>query len=203
MAKDTAKKNAIANATRLKIFLAITIVINVIWLIAPLSSYFGGGSADDTNNSNNEWTLFQILWTFSLWAGQEYLAYTQLYKAGQPTLDSESGKIIDCIDLSDPQQLGILSYAQDLLWVCWALQLLTQYASPKFWLLFYLIPVFAAYKIFTGFIQPMLGMAKMGAQQQQDPNQQSSSSQQEGAEDTSAKGRLNKKREELRNKGKH
>lgn len=208
MAKDTAKKNVIANASRLKIFLIITIAVNAVWLISPLISFFGDKpsetnvAVEDSASNNNEWSLFQIIFYLSFWAGQEYFAYIQLYKAGQPSMDASTGKISDCIDLSDPAQLGLLSYAQDLLWVCWGLQLLTQYVSSKFWLLYFLIPVFAVYKIFTGFIKPMLGMAgqAMGNGQQQQ-GQDGSEQFQQQENDNSAQGRFNKKREELRNKG--
>ena len=202
MAKDNAKKNAISNASRLKLFLVITIAVNAVWLISPLLSLFGGSSSSENiiEDGNDSWSLFQLIFYLSFWAGQEYFAYIQLYKAGQPSMDASTGKISDCIDLADPAQLGLMSYAQDLLWVCWGLQLLTQYVSSKFWILYFLIPVFAVYKIFTGFIKPMLGMAgqAMGQQGQQ---QDGASQQQQGQDDNSAQGRMNKKREELRMKG--
>jgi hypothetical protein len=192
MAKDTAKKNIKSNQVRLRNFLIITVAVNLLWLLQPLVL----ASNDDPNSS---WTIFSILSGLSFWAGQEYFTLRQLHNAGQPTYD-ENGNLQDCIDLSDPDQLGILSYAQDILWSCWALQLLTQFVSPKFWYLYLAIPVFAVYKLWTGFLQPMLNLAR-GQQQQQDPTGGAAGGNiDESNLPQDPKSRLDRKRQELRGK---
>lgn len=200
MAKDTAKKNIKSNQARLRNFLIITVVINALWLLQP---FFLASEEDG-------WTIFSILSGLSFWVGQEYFTYNQLFKAGQPVYD-ENGNLQECIDLSDPDQLGILSYAQDILWSCWALQLLTQFVSSKFWYLYLAIPIFAVYKIWTGFLQPMLNMARGAQQQGQGGDQQQgqggdfSQQQGQGVDEANlpqdAKSRLERKRQELARKG--
>ena len=212
MAKDTAKKNIKSNASRLRTFLIITVAVNILWLLQPLffssssttksiSTTEEGDEVEIIVDDPNAWTLFQIIYHLLFWVSQEFFAYQQLYKAGQPEYDS-MGNLQSCTDLSDPAQLGLLSYAQDLLWSCWALQLLTQYVSKKFWYLYWLIPIFAVYKIFVSFIKPMLGLASGalgGGQQQQQQMAEQQQTEKSAAElPQDAKSRLDRKRQELR-----
>lgn len=132
MAKETAKKNARTNATRLQWFRTVTTAINgvyllnlVLWSDGPMFSI---------------WSIFWILF----WGAQEYIALLVLTSHGAAQLDA-SGDVVDCIDLSDPQQLGIYSYAQDLMWVCWAVQLLTC-ISNWFFVLYLPVPLMALSK---------------------------------------------------------
>lgn len=209
MAKDTAKKNIKSNTTRLRTFLIITVAVNLIWSVYAIFFYTSTSSGqdanDDENNSNPSenssvvgLSFFQFLFQLSFWLSQELVAYRLIYNAGQPTYDS-AGNLQSCIDLADPEQLDWLSYMQDLMWTCWALQLLTIFVSAKFWYLYWLVPIFAAYKIFVTVIKPLMAMSGVGGQQQQQQQQQDGKSAGDLPQD--AKSRLNRKRQELRNAG--
>jgi hypothetical protein len=132
MAKETAKKNARSNATRLQWFRTVTTVINAVYLLNLLVWTEGP--------MFSVWSIFWMLF----WATQEYVALVVLTTHGTAELDA-SGDVVDCIDLSDPQQLGIYSYAQDLMWVCWAVQLLTC-VSNWFLVLYLPVPITAVVK---------------------------------------------------------
>lgn len=125
MAKETAKRNARTNATRLRWFRIITVAVNAVYLLSLVLS-----------SEASVLSIWSVCWIL-FWATQEYAALLALTAHGAPQSDA-SGDIVDCNDLSDPQQLGLYSYAQDLLWVCWAVQLLTVVSG---WFLFLYIPV--------------------------------------------------------------
>ena len=141
MAKGTAKANVKTNAKRLLVFRLLTLGLGALHATAIYM-----------RDSMDFWPLMGI----SFWTGQQLLMISLLAKAGAATYDAE-GNIIDCIDLADPKQLGFYGYAQDILWVCWLLQPL----SLVWELVAYLwavIPVFAAYKLWTGLLRPAMGM---------------------------------------------
>lgn len=176
MAKDTAKKNLRSNKSRLALFRGITVVINIVYLLSLVVSVGLEGISVGS--------LFAVVF----WAVQEYAALALLAARGSGEYN-ESGELQDCVDIADPQQLGIYSYAQDLLWVCWAVHLLTSWSSWCFFL--YLpVPVVALYKSWSYVLGPLLSRFL----------QSSSSQQQQGdlqpADDP--RSRLQRRREELR-----
>mmetsp|Transcript_49714 Transcript_49714/g.57258 ORF Transcript_49714/g.57258 Transcript_49714/m.57258 type:complete len:184 (-) Transcript_49714:42-593(-) len=142
MAKDTAKKHWKSNEERLKFFQFTSLAILAVdVLVAVLFS-----------NSGVTWG-----WTFMLafWAGQYYITLRLLYFCGQPTFHETSGELIDCIDLKDPEQLGVYSYAQDLLWVCWVVETLSLYS---WWglVLYAPVPMVVTYKAWSMLLSPMI-----------------------------------------------
>ena len=144
------------------------------------------------------WSLFEA----AFWASHYSAALFSLTALGRPTLadpTNPKSEVIECADLSDPKQLGLYSYAQDILWWCWFCQfsydLVTKYAIA----LYFPIPCFIAYKIFTGIVSPVLESRSQMAQQQQDDL----AKRQEAYLDThDPKRRLQKRKEEMAAKGK-
>eukprot|EP00672_Neobodo_designis_P012861 CAMPEP_0174856104 /NCGR_PEP_ID=MMETSP1114-20130205/35086_1 /TAXON_ID=312471 /ORGANISM="Neobodo designis, Strain CCAP 1951/1" /LENGTH=205 /DNA_ID=CAMNT_0016090881 /DNA_START=41 /DNA_END=655 /DNA_ORIENTATION=+ len=142
MAKNTAKANARSNAQRLQQFWLITLACNLvhiatIWLWAGFPPSL--------------WQLCGV----GFWASQQVTAMKMLSSRGAPSYDAE-GRIDDCADLSDPNQLGFATYAQDILWLCWALQVLSNAVSGYFSVLYVIVPVYAIYNAWTKLIGPML-----------------------------------------------
>lgn len=150
MAKNTAKINVRKNQARLRLFWLITAACNLVHLAAIW------------------WTsgLPPTLWQFfaiTFWLGQQAGAMRVLASWGRATLD-EMGNLDACADLSDPSQLGLASYAQDLLWVCWALQVLSSAVSSYFSIFYVAVPVFAVAKLWSSVIGPMLSARSQMAQ---------------------------------------
>lgn len=152
MAKETAKRNVKANAARIQKFRLMTIVLAAIQFGGL---YFRGDAADF-------WSLVDL----AFWTGQEWFMVRLLASAGSASYD-QMGNIDSCIDLSDPKQLGFYGYAQDVLWLCWALQPSVFFISPSLRYLWAVVPIFAVWKAWTGLIKPMLAMRGGGAEQQQ------------------------------------
>jgi hypothetical protein len=157
MAKNTAKANIKSNATRLLTFLSITIAVNVLHLAAL---WWTSGLPP---------SFWQTL-GLAFWAGQEFVALKFLQARGAAAYDAE-GRLEECIDLSDPAQLGLASYAQDLLWVCWGLQVLSNVVSSYFGFLYLAVPIYGVSKAWSTIISPLLSqrasMQAMAQQQQQ------------------------------------
>jgi hypothetical protein len=128
--------------------------------------------------------------TFSFWLGQELLALRFLRQRGEPQFD-ENGELDAVADLSDPQQLGFASYAQDALWVCWSVQLLTCYVTRWAWVLYLCVPAFAAHKAWTMLVQPLLAMRQQAAAAGQQAGPEGA-----GQYEADPRARLAKKREE-------
>ncbi|KAG5488111.1 hypothetical protein LSCM1_08176 [Leishmania martiniquensis] len=141
MAKGTAKKNLKKNLVRMRVFWIITTAVNALYVLAIL---YRNGSLPS----------FRDLAAISFWAGQEYVAYSALNKLAQPTL-SPDGDLLDCIDASNPQELGYYTFVQDVLWVCWAVQLLC-ILHPAF-IVFYLpVPATLISKFWGSVLAPLL-----------------------------------------------
>ncbi|KAH9577713.1 SRP-independent targeting protein 2/TMEM208 [Trypanosoma melophagium] len=132
MAKDTAKKNMRKNETRMRVFTLFTLSVNVISIIFLMYSRGGLPSLGD-------------LLGLVFWAGQEYVALSLLKRVATP-LYSPTGDLLECADVSNPAELGVYSFAQDVLWVCWVVQLLC-YLFHWAFVVFYLpVPATAMYK---------------------------------------------------------
>lgn len=169
MAKDTAKKNLRSNEARMKLFWQITAGINAIYLISI--AFFG-----------DLWWGSILGWLF--WVCQEYLALKLLAARGSPEL-SETGEILDCIDLSDHNQLGIYTYAQDLLWVCWVSHSLC--AVSSYFLVLYLpVPFVALKKAWEFVISPLLSRMTQSKAPTPEP------------QEDDVRSRLQRRREQLR-----
>lgn len=144
MAKDTAKRNAKKNAARIQNFRVITLSLLAIsiafyWMYDGFPGWRG-------------WMLF------AFWFSQEWYAISLLAARGAPATDPSTGDIVDCVDLSEVEQLGFFSYAQDCLWVCWFVQLLSAVFSAWFALLYSVVPMYALWKAWSTVLSPLLSM---------------------------------------------
>jgi hypothetical protein len=179
MARETAKKNVKSNAARIQLFRRVTVAlfaIQIVWAwlydsLIPTS--FG--------------SAFSLIGGLTFWVGQELVCISLLEKTGAPEYDS-SGDLTNCTDLSDPNQLGVMSYAQDVLWVCWAVQVLVTTVSSYLVVLYLPVPALGAYKGFSYFISPLLAARR--AQQAGVGSEPSRSD--------DPRSRLQRRREELR-----
>ncbi|XQJ24159.1 Protein of unknown function (DUF788), putative [Leishmania guyanensis] len=140
MSKETAKKNLKKNIARMRVFSMITAAVNALYVFAI---FYRNGSLPS----------FYDLMAIGFWAGQEYLAYSTLNKLAQPTISPEGG-LLDCIDVSNPQELGYYTLVQDILWVCWVVQALC-ILHPAF-IVFYLpVPATLIYKLWDTVLKPL------------------------------------------------
>ncbi|KAG8344420.1 putative Protein of unknown function (DUF788) [Trypanosoma vivax] len=135
MAKDTAKKNRRKNEERMRLFTLITVAVNVITILVIL--YRHGFSPQ----------FGSIVW-LSFWAGQQYASLALLKYVAKPTY-GPTGELVDCADVSDPAALGPYSLAQDLLWVCWAVEPLCCIVHWGFVFLYLPLPIYCVYKLST------------------------------------------------------
>ncbi|EKG05478.1 hypothetical protein TCSYLVIO_003449 [Trypanosoma cruzi] len=141
MAKDTAKKNMRRNEERMRRFTICTLAVNVLSLVFII---YHRGSLP--------W--FRDVVGVGFWAAQEFVALFLLKAFAKPTCSS-TGELLECPDASNPSELGMYSYAQDLLWVCWVVELLCYLFHWAFFLLYLPIPAMALYQ-FWAFIGPLL-----------------------------------------------
>ncbi|RNF23142.1 uncharacterized protein Tco025E_02890 [Trypanosoma conorhini] len=132
MAKDTAKKNMRRNEARMRTFTVCTWAVNVLSL-AYLVYHRGSLPC-----------LREVV-GLGFWAGQEFVALALLKQFARPSYSS-TGELLDCPDASNPSELGVYSFAQDLLWVCWVVGLLCCLFHWAFFLLYLPVPAMAMYK---------------------------------------------------------
>ena len=190
MAKGTAKANVKTNAVRLRNFWAITVACNLVHLAAIW--FFSGFPP----------TFWQLT-AVSFWAGQQFLAMKVLGSRGAPSFDA-AGNVDECINLADPDQLGLAGYAQDLLWVSWALQVLANVVSGYFSMLWLAVPTYGVHKAWGTFIAPMLAQRSQAQQQQQQAMQQQAQQyqqQQAAGQPETLQSQLRKRQAEARGKG--
>lgn len=143
MAKETAKRNLRTNIARMRVFAMITAAVNAFYVFVIL--YRNGGLPS-----------FKDLMAISFWAGQEYIAYNTLNRLAQPTLSPE-GDLLDCIDASNPKELGYYTFVQDTLWVCWVVQLFC-ILHPAFFVFYLPVPATLLYKVWGSVLQPLVSM---------------------------------------------
>eukprot|EP00796_Vickermania_ingenoplastis_P010747 gene10747-7475_t len=152
MAKDTAKKNWRRNEVRMKTFTIITAAVNIIYCAVVL--HYRGGYI----------RMVDVL-SVLFWAGQEYYCLRALQRFAAPTF-APDGSLQRCPDVSDPAELGIYTFAQDMLWVCWLVQTLCNLHHA--FIVFYLpVPATIIYKGYT-LARPFLPGWLGGAVQQQE-----------------------------------
>eukprot|EP01059_Diplonema_ambulator_P034821 TRINITY_DN799_c1_g1_i1.p1 TRINITY_DN799_c1_g1~~TRINITY_DN799_c1_g1_i1.p1 ORF type:complete len:202 (+),score=39.74 TRINITY_DN799_c1_g1_i1:145-750(+) len=155
MAKGNAKTNDFKNRKLISNFQKITMGINaavIVYHLAVKGDFF------------SVWTILYI----AFFAVQEFYAMKHLEKHGKPQLGSE-GQIVSCVNLSDPKELGLYTYVQDLLWVCWTVQILLLITSYA-WLIYGVVPVYVLYKTWDT-IAPFIKKAAERHAQGQNPLQ--------------------------------
>lgn len=131
MAKDTAKKNWKRNETRMQVFLYITILVNAVYAVLVL--WRRGG-----------YIRLKDILAFGFWLGQEYYCWRALKLFSAPTFNAE-GTLASCPDASNPRELGVYTFAQDALWVCWVVQSLCC-LHPAFFVFYLPLPATLIYK---------------------------------------------------------
>ena len=181
MAKDNQKKNARANHRRLSIFLAVSLLVTALQLFmrwwwpssqpAKRVPSFMQEEAAAAAAASSEPTggVFAAMWEYSgvaFWLSQDILYLLLLRLRGAATMDPKEGVMVSSVDLSDPEQLGYYSYAQDALWVCWAAQGLASVISPWLGVVWFVIPVFLIAKVYTGVIAPQRAASRAAHDQQ-------------------------------------
>ncbi|ESL07308.1 hypothetical protein TRSC58_05005 [Trypanosoma rangeli SC58] len=132
MAKDTAKKNMRRNEARMRTFTICTWAVNV-FSLAFIMYY--------RSSLPSFWDVIGL----GFWAGQEFVALALLKQFAKPSYSS-TGELLECPDASNPSELGVYSFAQDFLWVCWVVGLLCCLFHWAFFLLYLPVPAMAMYK---------------------------------------------------------
>lgn len=182
MSKETAKKNIKSNQVRILVFLLITAILNILFTLHVL--YIDSAA----------WTTWEMIKVQGIfWLGQELIALKLLWSAGQPVYSPETGALVECVDISDAAQLGLLSYAQDLLWVCWAVQFLSQFVSRTAGMLYLAVPGYGAYKLWEKVISPFLEMRRTQRDAAAAANQDGGAA---GEEPMDARSRLERRKQE-------
>ena len=131
MARGNAKQNHHKNREQIAMFRKISLGINS----AVLAYHFAV--------SGNLFTLKTIFVT-AFFAAQEYYTILALENHGKPALGDE-GQVVSCLNLQDVKDLGMFTYVQDILWVCWATQLVLLFSSIG-WIMYAAVPAYALYK---------------------------------------------------------
>ncbi|KAG8886442.1 hypothetical protein FRB99_004391 [Tulasnella sp. 403] len=90
----------------------------------------------------------------------ELLLSWHLHTIGTPRRDKSGTLIGYGEDLNQP---GLIDAYWDVIYMTWGCQVGSSLLGDWFWWLYFLIPVFALYKVYTTFIQPMLAL-RSGAQ---------------------------------------
>ncbi|KAI8637884.1 hypothetical protein BD408DRAFT_423815 [Parasitella parasitica] len=76
--------------------------------------------------------------------GLSFLFYRILVSSGTPTYSSEGNLISSGDDLNTE---GLTAYMFDIIYVTWFVHVTTAFISNKFWLVYLVIPGYAAYKL--------------------------------------------------------
>jgi len=140
MAKDGAKKIHAANQDRLRLFLLITVALNVVYLL--YRAYLHRTSFG---------FLHGVGWLLLL--GGEGAALHALRAHAAPEYDGPTGRLASCNDLTALE--GTPSSIQDVLWVSWFVQTTTLF-SDWFWLFYLAIPCYGIYILYTNVAAPLL-----------------------------------------------
>eukprot|EP01060_Flectonema_neradi_P002018 TRINITY_DN1121_c2_g1_i1.p1 TRINITY_DN1121_c2_g1~~TRINITY_DN1121_c2_g1_i1.p1 ORF type:complete len:199 (+),score=31.17 TRINITY_DN1121_c2_g1_i1:49-645(+) len=144
MARGNAKRNAHINKKRMALFKQITIGINV-----ALAAYY---------LYNGQLLNFRTIVMFAFFGVQEYFSLQMLERHGKPSYDS-FGNVVECVNLSDPKDLGMHSLLQDLLWICWAVE--TTIAFTWYgWIIYLIVPTYGFHKVWKAFGPRLKDMAE-------------------------------------------
>eukprot|EP00758_Cryptobia_borreli_P009011 Tbor_TRINITY_DN5439_c1_g1::TRINITY_DN5439_c1_g1_i1::g.24357::m.24357 len=168
MAHENAKKSARKNEFRLRLFILISVGISLLSAVIPLifstpnlsspqlseTINFTSSQEDASMREHSKFSYTWFLFKLVFWAGHYVPTILLLKQLGRPDR-SASGEIISCIDLSIPEQLGMYSYAQDIMWMCWVAHFMSSVVHSIFIILYLPIPGFALYKVFGSVIMPL------------------------------------------------
>ena len=130
MAKGTAKVNDAKNKQQIALFRKISVAINA----SVIAFHFCV-----TGDLISVKTILCVIF----FAAQEYYTILALENHGKPSFGDE-GQIMSCANLKDTKDLGLYTYVQDLLWVCWATQVILLFSSFG-WLIYAAVPSYGLY----------------------------------------------------------
>lgn len=143
MAKENAKRNLKKNQQRMRTFKLITVLINILYLLLVFVYH------------RQRIFYWRSILGLAFWLSQEVFCLHALESFGKPTYGADGVTLRSCTDLSNPAELRLYSFAQDILWVCWAVQLLCGFHG--FFFVFYIpVPGIILYKVYS-FAKPFLG----------------------------------------------
>ncbi|KNH08220.1 hypothetical protein XU18_1228 [Perkinsela sp. CCAP 1560/4] len=125
MARGGLKKSVKASKTRLLQYLVLTVLLKIVSL---------GFHFFRTESGLEGRFLPTFLWLFS-----EMLLIGILYQRSKAVYDEE-GILVDCVDITDSNSLGMYNYVFDSLVVLWTVETGTLY-SRKFYILFGIAPM--------------------------------------------------------------
>eukprot|EP01061_Rhynchopus_euleeides_P047038 TRINITY_DN9227_c0_g3_i1.p1 TRINITY_DN9227_c0_g3~~TRINITY_DN9227_c0_g3_i1.p1 ORF type:complete len:228 (+),score=83.99 TRINITY_DN9227_c0_g3_i1:56-685(+) len=143
MAKGTAKVNDAKNRQQIQLFRRISVLIN-----AGVIAYHFCVAGDLIS--------VKTLLCVAFFAAQEYYTILALENHGKPVFGDE-GHIVSCPNLKDTKDLGMYTYVQDLLWVCWATQVILLFSSFG-WIIYMAVPSYGLYKTWDT-VKPMFKRA--------------------------------------------
>ncbi|KAH7931296.1 DUF788-domain-containing protein [Leucogyrophana mollusca] len=173
MAKGSAKRIAGQNEQTIKTLRLGMIVPTIISLL--LRFFFRRGSLPPSKGS----LALYVLTYFPALFLSRYLE-----TMGTSRRDPTTGTLLSSgEDLSQP---GVTEWCFDILYVTWACQIGSGAFGEWFWWLYLIIPLYAAFKVWSNFISPMLGRSSAPAS---------------GNDAATEKETLSKRQEKLRKRG--
>ena len=137
MGRENAKRAYRNSRRRIRLYLIITAVINIFWLLVS------GTLRVNLSGLRNISVWFPLF----LWLLQQLTMIWFLYKAVSPSFD-EYNNLLDSQDITNAQVLGLYSYAQDFLWLCWVIQAGSLYSS-RFYIIYGFMAIYVVYRVLT------------------------------------------------------
>lgn len=148
MSKENAKKNIKKNYHRLRTFKLITVVVNILYLLLVFGYHRKGV------------LHWRTLLGITFWLGQEIFYFRALQNFGKPSFSADGATLQSCLDLSNPAELGPYGGVQDMLWVCWVVQVLCG-LHGFFFVLYFPVPGIILFQSYS-WVKPLLA-ARSGA----------------------------------------
>ncbi|KAG0947809.1 hypothetical protein G6F57_002042 [Rhizopus arrhizus] len=131
MANTSSKKIAASNKQTLQNLRKGFLIVNSVYFLWRIIYHW------------TSFTFSQSLLYIST-AGLTFLFYRVLVSSGTPTYNT-NGTLINSGD--DLNAEGLTAYMFDIIYVTWFVHITTAFISNKFWLVYLVIPAYAAYKI--------------------------------------------------------
>ncbi|KAI8090446.1 hypothetical protein BDF21DRAFT_395910 [Thamnidium elegans] len=131
MANASSKKIAAANKQTLANLQKGFLIVNAVYFLWRIVYHW------------NSFTFSQ-LFLYTTTGGLTFMFYRLLTSSGTPTFGAD-GSLISCGE--DLNSEGLTAYMFDIIYVTWFVHIATAFISNKFWLVYLVIPAYAAYKL--------------------------------------------------------
>ncbi|KAI9245255.1 hypothetical protein BY458DRAFT_466401 [Sporodiniella umbellata] len=131
MANASSKKIAAANKQTIKNLSYGFLIVNSIYFLWRVVYHW------------NTFTVSQMF-LYGITAGLTYFFYRVLVSSGTPSYTPDGSLISGGDDLNSE---GLTAYMFDIIYVTWFVHITTAFISNKFWMVYLVIPTYAAYKI--------------------------------------------------------